>query len=70
MVVGAKLRQKMVELGRDQEFDVAAYVAGSGNSFSVLLDDVAGVVVRRRPGSDVLVGNCGCQRAGVATRIH
>ena len=56
MVVGAKLRQKMVELGRAQDLDVAAFVAGSAESFSGLLDGVAGVVVRRRPGSDVLVG--------------
>ena len=56
MVVGAKLRQKMVELGRAQDLDVAAFVAGSADSFSVLLDGVAGVVARRRPGSDVLVG--------------
>ena len=55
MVVGAKLRQRMVELGRREDLDVAAYVSGSGHSFSGLLDVVAGVVVRRRPGSDVLV---------------
>ncbi len=73
MVVGAKLRQKMAELGRAQDLDVAAYVAGSGDSFSVLLDGVAGVVVRRRPGSDVLVGTAAAkepewQRVSVSSR--
>lgn len=56
MVVGAKLRQKMVQLGREGDLDVAAYVGGSGESFSGLVERVAGVVVRRRPGRDVLVG--------------
>ena len=56
MVVGAKLREKMVELGRAGDLDVADYVAASRDSFSALLDGVASVVVRRRRGSDVLVG--------------
>ena len=56
MVVGAKLRQKMVELGQAENINVADYVAASRDSFSALLEGVAGVVVRRRRGSDVLVG--------------
>lgn len=56
MTVGAKLRQKMLELGREENLDVGAYVAESGKSFSDLIEEIAGVVVRRRPGRDVLVG--------------
>ena len=56
MVVGAKLRQKMVQLGREGNADVVAYVEESGESFSSLVERVEGVVVRRRPGSDMLVG--------------
>lgn len=56
MTVGAKLRQKMLELGQEENLDVGAYVAESGESFSGLIEKVAGVVVRRRPGRDVLVG--------------
>ena len=56
MVVGAKLREKMVELGHKENLEVGAYVAESGESFAGLIERVAGVVVRRRSGSDVLVG--------------
>ena len=56
MTLGAKLRQKMLELGREKNLDVGAYVAESEESFSGLIEGVAGVVVRRRPGHDVLVG--------------
>ena len=56
MVVGAKLRQKMVEVGREQELDVGIYVQESGQPFSRLVERVNGVVVRRRPGRDMLVG--------------
>ena len=56
MVVGAKLRQKMVELGREEQLDVAACVGESGQPFSRLVEQVDGVVVRRRPGGDMLVG--------------
>lgn len=56
MVVGAKLHQKMLELGREGNLDVGAYVGRSEESFSGLIERVAGVVVRRRPGHDVLVG--------------
>ena len=56
MVVGAKLRQKMVEVGREEELDVGAYVGASGQPFSRLVEQVDGVVVRRRPGRDMLVG--------------
>ena len=56
MVPGAKLRQKMVELGRQEGIDVAAQVANSGSSFSKLTAQVDGVTVRTQTGSDVLVG--------------
>ena len=55
MVPGAKLHAQMVKLGYPDGFDVAAHVAGSGNSFSKLVERVAGVTVRERPGSDVLL---------------
>ena len=61
MVPGAKLRQRMVELGLEDGFDVAAYVKGSTHSFSGLVNQAEGVVVQLRPGSDVLVGLHGAQ---------
>lgn len=56
MVPGAKLRQRMVEIGRQDGFDVAAQVANSGSSFSKLATQVDGVTVRTQTGSDILVG--------------
>ena len=56
MVVGAKLRQKMVAVGLEEQLNVGAYVEESGQPFSRLVEQVPGVVVRRRPGRDVLVG--------------
>lgn len=56
MVSGAKLRQRMVELGNKSGFDAAGHVAGSTDSFSSLVRRVDKVVVQVRPGSDVLVG--------------
>lgn len=56
MVPGAKLRQRMVEIGRKEGFDVAAHVANSDGSFSKLTAQVDGVTVRTQTGSDVLVG--------------
>ncbi len=56
MIVGAKLRQKMVELGHKEGLDVGAYVGASEQSFAGLIEQVVGVVVRRRSGRDVLVG--------------
>ena len=56
MVPGAKLRQRMVELGRESGFDVAEHVAKSTDPFSTLVRQVDDVVVQARPGSDVLVG--------------
>lgn len=56
MVVGAKLRQKMVALARERDLDVEGYVGASRESFSGLVEQVDGVVVRRRSGRDVLVG--------------
>lgn len=56
MVPGAKLRQEMVKIGSRSNFDVSAHVASSGQPFGVLTGQVAGVVVHKRPGSDMLVG--------------
>ena len=56
MVVGAKLRQKMVEVGHEEQLDVGTHVEESGQPFSRLVEQVNGVVVRRRPGRDILVG--------------
>lgn len=56
MVVGAQLRQRMVALGYERGMDVAQHVAATGLSFTQLLHKVPNVVVRRRPGSDTLVG--------------
>ena len=56
MVPGAKLRQRMVEIGHVDGFDVGAHVATSGIPFSKLAASVAGVVVKEQPGSDVLIG--------------
>ena len=56
MVPGAKLHQEMVKIGSRSSFDVFAHVASSGQPFSVLTGQVAGVVVHKRPGSDMLVG--------------
>ena len=56
MVPGAKLRQRMVELGSENGLDVAEHVKGSAASFSELVAGVEGVVVQKRLGSDVLVG--------------
>lgn len=61
MVPGAKLRQRMVKLGSENGLDVAEHVKGSVDSFSELVARVEGVVVRKRPGSDVLVGLRGAQ---------
>ena len=56
MVPGAKLRQEMVKIGSRSSFDVSAHVASSGQPFGVLTGQVAGVVIHKRPGSDMLVG--------------
>ena len=56
MVLGAKLREEMVKAGWRSKFDVSAHVASSGQSFGVLVGKVAGVVVLKRPGSDMLIG--------------
>lgn len=57
MVLGAKLREEMVKAGwRSSKFDVSAHIASSGQSFGVLIGKVAGVVVLKRPGSDMLIG--------------
>lgn len=56
MVPGAKLRQRMVEMGLQRSMDVADHVERSGISFSKLAAQVDGVTVQPRPGSDVLIG--------------
>ena len=67
MIPGAKLRQRMVELGQRSDFDVATHVTSSTESFSKLVDRVKDVEVKVRPGSDVLVGLRGA-RAPTDTR--
>lgn len=56
MVPGARLRQAMELLADERGFDVRAHLAETGRSFSQLVDEVDGVRIRRRPGSDMLVG--------------
>ena len=69
MVPGAKLRQRMVELGRENDFDVAEYAANSPDPFSALVRRVNNVVVQVRPGSDVLVGLRGARIPSDTRRI-
>ena len=59
MVVGAKLRQKMVELGNRRHVDTRAFIDATGASFLSLIERVPEVVVHRRRGSDALVGLVG-----------
>ena len=61
MVPGAKLRREMELIGSESAFDVAAHMASSGRTFSNLVNEVEGVVIRARPGSDILVGLEGSQ---------
>ena len=68
MVPGAKLRQRMVELGNGRGFNVAGHVAESPDSFSTLVRRVDDVDVRIRPGSDVLVGIQGARIPNDAPR--
>ena len=56
MVPGAKLRQRMVEIGAERKLDVAAHVQATDHLFSRLVEQVDGVVVTRRAGSDMVVG--------------
>ena len=56
MVPGAKLRREMELIGSESAFDVAEHVASSGRTFSNLVSEVEDVVIRARPGSDILVG--------------
>ena len=56
MVPGARLHQEMVKIGSRSSFDVSAHVASSNQSFGALTGQVAGVVIHKRPGSDMLVG--------------
>ena len=56
MVPGAMLRQRMEAIGSQSGLDVKAYVASSPSSFSQLVAEVPRVVIKRRLGSDLLVG--------------
>ena len=56
MVPGAKLHREMELIGSESAFDVAGHVAASGRTFSNLVNEVEGVVIRARPGCDILVG--------------
>ena len=56
MVPGAKLHQRMAVLGDRRELDVAAHVQASGQPFSRLIEQVDGIIIARRAGSDMLVG--------------
>ena len=56
MVPGAKLRQRMGELGAQMGLDVAAHVQASDHPFATLVEQVDSVVIVRRTGSDMLVG--------------
>ena len=69
MVPGAKLRQRMVEVGQAEGFDVGAHVAVSGIPFSKLAASVAGVTVKEQPGSDVLIGLQGARSADEPTHF-
>ena len=61
MVPGAKLRREMELIGNESAFDVAGHVASSGRTFSNLINEVEDMVIRARPGSDILVGLEGSQ---------
>ena len=56
MVPGAKLHREMELIGSESAFDVAGHVAASGRTFSNLVNEVEGMVIRARPGCDILVG--------------
>ena len=64
MVPGSKLRQRMVEVGQAEGFDVGAHVAVSGIPFSKLAANVAGVTIKEQLGSDVLIGLQGARATG------
>ena len=61
MVPGAKLRREMELIGSASGFDVAGHLASTGRTFSNLVNEVEGVFIRARPGSDILVGLDGAQ---------
>ena len=61
MVPGAKLRQQMAFLGDESGFDVAGHVKRSGKQFSDLIAQVEGISIRKRAGSDMLVGLFGAK---------
>ena len=69
MVPGAKLRQRMVELGAQAGFDVAAHVESSSSSFSKLAAQVEGVTTRSQPGSDILIGLHGARVPDPSPRL-
>lgn len=56
MVPGAKLRLEMESVGVEKGFSVPAHLASSDQPFAALIEQVNGVVVMKRPGTDMLVG--------------
>lgn len=70
MVPGAKLRQRMVEMGFQRDFDVVGHVVRSGSSFSKLTAQVDGVTVQPRLGSDVLIGLRGARAPDDGPNLH
>ena len=58
-VKGAKLRQKVQELGAAHDQDLQTVLQEGDQKFSELVDTVADVQVRKSPGSDMLVGLSG-----------
>ena len=56
MVPGAKLRLEMETVGAEMGFSVPGHLESSERPFGTLMEQVKGVVVIRRPGTDMLVG--------------
>ena len=69
MVPGAKLRQRMVEIGLKEDFDVAAHVAESPDSFRKLVEQVNEVIVKTRLGSDFLIGLPGAKVPEISSQV-
>ena len=56
MVPGARLRLEMESVGAGMDFSVPAHLASSNQPFGALVEQVKGVVIIRRLGTDMLVG--------------
>ncbi len=56
MAPGAKLRQQMEKMAPATGFDVPAHLKSHEQPFGVLVGQADGVVLHKRPGSDMLVG--------------